>query len=184
MAQDFVRFETNREWFNEFFKGLKQVFDRTANAFGSHLPDMDVGYFYPKANTRPSIPTYYVLGVGCDGFAVQVYAILDHTILAGHPYFRAEPSFVVVKHSRGDRYLWLKDYGLRVITRERVTETRADPTVEVGVVVRGFIEHDPPTQYCAYQVPLDHFEEGQSLDTSIDRMFVVPVRELCDLSIV
>lgn len=166
-GQDKYRFTTNLAWFNRFFEDLKELLDKISGALEIAFPVRNVGIYYPKFKHQPSIPPYYLAGMGGDKFAVQVFAVIDPDIMVDQPAFANEPSLVVVKHSQGDKGLWPEDFGLRVLTNDRIQQTQATEKI-----IQGVIKGDSDTVFTAFQVPLDHFMEGKDINAAIEKEIV------------
>ena len=171
-AQDKERFASNVAWFNRFFGDLKLLFERIAKALENEFSWSERGYYYPKSNYQPSIPAYYFMGLGGESFAVQVYAVLDPSLFENNPHFEKEPSLVVVKHSRGDRYLYDRDFGQRVIQNDGIELTERDNGVMIGKT-----KSNEPTSFYGFQVPFATFTIGQELEKAIQEAVVEMIRK-------
>lgn len=114
-------FVDNFQWFNRFFDDLKTLFDKIAEALADEYELSEKrdwqGYYYYKPDSHPSIPRYYMTGLRVKTFSVQVFGILEPSLFKNNPDFTPEPSLVVVKHSRSDRSVWTKNFGLRFIRK-------------------------------------------------------------------
>lgn len=171
-------FVSNVQWFNQFFFDLNTLFEYIAAELIENF-DLDDNkyYYYSKSDYRPSIPDYYVMGMHKkEDYAIQVYAIINPGIVKNPHPFRKEPSFVIVKHSRGDRAAYHKDFGLRVISGNGV------PAKESHEVISGKILGKEITHFHSFQVLFDLFlnlapkeaintaivEKLRSLETWID----------------
>jgi len=168
-------FIQNREWFNQFFQGLRQIFDRTASKLAIEHSLSSQSLYHPTLRPVPRIPPYYMVGIGGGEFAIQIYAILDVDMFRNQ-FFQAEPSIVVIRHADSDRYLYIGDYGERVLGDGPLTATRVEDSV-----LMGFIRGRTPFQ--AFQVGIEHFELGRDLDQEIDTLIVERLRNLPDLPV-
>ncbi len=175
-AQEQARFTANWTWFNDFFSGLKQLFDKTArllrSEFGLSAPKF---YHYPQPRTQPGLPQYYIMGLGGERFAVQVFAVLDLTLLENQVEFVAEPSLVIVKHSRGDKALYLQDYGLRVIRGDGLADFRNEDGWVSGLILAS------KTRFQAFQVPFDAFAAGKDVEAAIRESVVEVLKRMPEL---
>jgi hypothetical protein len=173
---DQERFLQNVGWFNQFFDDLRLLFEKIAKALSNEFtPPEQNGYYYPKSNAQPSIPAYYLTGMGWKPFAVQVFAILDPTLLENNPNFEFKPSLIVLKHSRGDGYLWVQDLGLQVIRNDQIELTERD-----GGVISGKTKGNEPTSFHAFQILFNEFTRGQDVEQVIQEAVVEVMRELRD----
>ena len=103
------KLHSNMIWFNNFFSGIKQLFDSVYDIMPREFfsPDFELksgNYYYPKQNYSPSIPPYYVLMVPGHTWALQLFLIVDEELIAKGSGFSPEPSLFVVLHSQADRY--------------------------------------------------------------------------------
>jgi hypothetical protein len=161
---DKKRFLTNVKWFNEFFEDLKSLFEVLGKSLSNEFSVNTTLFYYPKLNFQPTIPPYYMMGMSGEDFAVQVFAVLDPSDLENHPTLKAEPSLVIVKHSRGDRSAYVRDYGLKVI---RGKDIEIDQTTEDGIKVFSGIIVANQTKFGAFQLELSKFGAGQDIDKTI-----------------
>jgi len=141
------------------------------------LDSKNVGWYYSKLNSQPTIPPYYVTAISNKSYVIQIYAVIDITLMQDQPAFTKQPSLVIVKHSRADRGLYLEEYGLRIIKNKGITQIRKNEKVISGEILAG---EGKGTQYYAFQVTLDHFAAGNDISTAIQTEIVNVLRELPD----
>jgi hypothetical protein len=180
---DRTRLIDNIQWFNQFFNDVYRLFHRIATALLKELALPQSGYYYPRPNNLPQIPPYYVVGIGGDdAFAVQVFLVLDVTLLENQPTFMPEMSFIVVKHPVGKHYLRLDGYGMRII-RNQVEQISVTQSAAVGTIVSGRIAEGgrKGTSFQAFQVPIEAFVAGQDIDAVIQLQMVEVLKKLPDL---
>ena len=174
---DFERFEANRLWFNSFFEDMKSIFDLLAETLVGKSDSLtNVGYYYPKQQFVPGLPPYYMVGVGGAEHAVQVYAIVDGSVLRNQDRFMPQPSLIVVRHSRGDRYLYIKDFGLRIIQNDRIRYSHDGKSD----IIQGSIGDS--VKFQAFQVPLSEFSTGTAVDQAISANIIDVLQSLSILT--
>jgi len=178
-TSDKERFRANYLWFNRFFDDLQQLLETISKSLVNAFSwETDSKYwYYEKLRYKPAIPPYYMTALDGGTFAVQIYTVLDTTILEDQPAFENELSLVIVKHSRSDRVLYLNDYGLRIIQNKQITQTWLNKKVITGKILAG---EGQGTQYCAFQVPLEVFSVGSDTDGMIQTEIVDVLRDLPD----
>jgi hypothetical protein len=181
-ASDKERFQANYIWFNQFFKDLQQLLEAISKALVNEFgwKTNSKNWYYEKSNYQPSIPRYYLTALGGSKVAVQIYAILDTTLLQDQPVFKNEPSLFVIVHSRPDRVLYPNDYGLRVIGNNQVLQVRHSDKVITGEILAG---EGKGTQYFSFQVSLDAFRIGNEINKVIQEEIVNVLRELPEWAI-
>lgn len=172
--EDRDRFVQNREWFNGFFAGVKQIFERSSDMLSSELGLPNRGFYYPKTNFVPSLPPYYFVGLGGDNVALQIVAVFDPTIVR-RPFFNAEPSLFVVEHTDGGRHLYFDRYAGYVLGSGRLEEVSEGDGVLTGQIPGG-------ARFHAFQIVLDYFMSGQDVDAEIKQAIVDKVRSLPPLA--
>ncbi|GAF86837.1 unnamed protein product, partial [marine sediment metagenome] len=94
--QETLKFRSNMVWFNNFFGGVKQLFDlvydHISNDFvSSEFELKSTNYHFPRQNYSPSIPPYYVLMVPGIKWAMQLILIVDEDLISQSSYFSVEP---------------------------------------------------------------------------------------------
>jgi hypothetical protein len=176
---DQERFQANYLWFNQFFDDLHQLLDTIAKALVKEFAweHESSAWYYGKALYKPSLPPYYVTALRSSNCALQVYAVLDPTLMEHQTAFKNEPSLVIVKHSRSDRVLWLENYGLRVIWNSQISQTWFNKKVITGEILVG---EGQGTRYYAFQVPLVVFAPGTDTKAQIRKEIVEVLGELPD----
>ena len=112
-----------------------------------------LGYYYEKYASEPSVPPYYTMELGGKGkaFALQTYAVIDPSMIKLRE-FKAEPSFIVVKHSRPDLRLYLQYFGLSVIWGEKIDVASTAKGIVIGKFTAGISKSE---RFQAFQVPFD-----------------------------
>jgi hypothetical protein len=167
----------NSTWYNEFFDGLHQILAKTATALVGEYDRKKKIFYYPKANDKPKIPSYYMVGLGGES-AVQVYFVLNPQLLEDQPAFLAEPSFIVVKHTRGERYGYVLDYGIRVLSNNGVACAASkvgDTAILTGELLAG---EGKGAKFHAFQVLLDPFIAEHDLGKVVEEQIVRVLRGL------
>ena len=169
LADNYERFAKNYAWFNEFFADLKSLFEKVNAALSKAYPSVtEMLFYYPKSTSVPGLPPYYVLCRGGKEIAIQVYAILDATGLEIQNDFERALSFVVVEHSKGDRWGYVEDYGLAIIGSPQKGQKKSSGVIS-GVIAKGGAKG---TYFHAFQVPLACFIGSGSVDMTIKEQIV------------
>jgi hypothetical protein len=156
--QDRELFTSDFIWFNSFFENLKLIFEKLGKLMIDEYSTSDPGYYYPKFNTLPSLPRYYLMASSGLGFAIQVFAILDPQLIKESSSLLKEPCIAIVAHNREDRSGWPDEYGLKVLSNKDVTFESPDK----GCLLGRFDAEDD-VRFFAFQVPLSKFEDGVML---------------------
>jgi hypothetical protein len=167
----------NSTWYNEFLDGLHQILAKTATALVDEYDRKKRIFYYPKANDKPKLPSYYMIGLGGVS-AVQVYFVLDPQLVEDQPAFLAEPSFIVVKHTRGERYGYVLDYGIRILSNNGVacaTSNVGGKAILTGELLAG---EGKGAKFHAFQVLLDPFIAQQDLNKVIEDQIVGVLKSL------
>ncbi len=120
-----LRFRANISWFNQFFDGLRQIYEHIAELLPAEFfserysPCME-NYYFPDFKAVPSIPPYYALMLEGKKCALQVVSVIDEALFAQGGPFSAEPSMVVMVHSQADKYSRLDEFALQMIKNQNV----------------------------------------------------------------
>jgi hypothetical protein len=174
--QDKQRFLENITWFNNFFEDLKLLFDKIGNSLSVEFSMGDPNYYYYKSTSTPSIPAYYVMAQGSDSFTIQNFAIFNPSIIENVEAFNPDPSIILLRHSRGDRVLYIEEFGLRVIRNRNIRQEKINDQVVSGTILGG-----EETQYQAFQLPYETFASGKNLSDVIRSEVVDVLEKLPDL---
>ena len=158
--KDKNRFIENVNWFNQYFDGVYQLFERISQILQNDYSLPEKMYYYYKANSKPSIPGIYLLGLGSEDFAIQIYAIFNLNVFSSQSYFLKEPSIIVLKHSHGKRYGWYKEYGLKIIINNGIEFENNEGDISGKII-------ENQANFFAFQVPFDYFTEGEDIENSI-----------------
>ena len=178
--KDELRFLKNINWFHQFFDGLKQLFQMTVETIPTeYFPDdfllSNRNFYYPRQNSVPTMPDYYVLMVNMKHYALQILAVFNPDLFPRQSIFAAEPSIVVVMHSRVNRFAYVNDYALSVIKNHGVTINSAE-----NGKLAGMINNKISANFFAFQVPLDKFSIEQDTQHVIQEYIVDPIIEYID----
>jgi len=133
--------------------------------------------YYPKSRDKPNLPSYYMMGLG-GASSIQVYAVLDPQLLEDQPAFLPEPSFVIVKGSRGERYGSVEDYGKRILSNNGVecaVSNIGGKAILTGELLAGV---GKGAKFHAFQVLLDPFIAQQDLSKVVEVQIVSVLKSL------
>ena len=168
-ADERETFVRNRAWFNEFFDGVKQLFERAADLLSSEWALPFAVYLIRR---RTSSQAASVLHPGARGRGIRGSRgnAIDPTLIL-RPSFVPEPSFVVVKHADGDRHLYFTDYAEYVLGSGPLIEA-----AEQGATLSGRIPGR--ARFHAFQVGFEHFASGRDLHLELEGTVVQRLRSL------
>lgn len=175
--QDRARFRANILWFNQFFEGIRNIYEMvldqlpvesfpTASTLSSEV------YYFPRKKVSPSIPPYYALLLEGANSALQILTVIDSSLIARHSFFVHEPSIVIVVHSQVSKASWADEFALNVIQNHKLSIKNQ----EAGVVW-GQINSRYSANFFAFQVPLDLFSDTENPQAAVRRHIVDPLLE-------
>lgn len=175
--QNKSRFVANINWFNQFFDGIKQLFEMVIEMMPTEFFPEDFtlssrNFYFPRQNYAPSIPPYYVLMLRGKQFALQVLAVFDPDLFARQDLFTVEPSVIVVLHSKADRSGYIDDYAMRVITNRGIKIAQ-----RANGKFWGSINAKLPADFFSFQVPFDQFSQNQNPHDAVREYIVEPIIE-------
>jgi len=175
--EDKERFTENFDWFNQFFQDMRQLLKNIHKALKNELSYTIAhrGWYYEKSKSQPSLPPYWVTAISEDGFALQIFLILDISLLENNPYFINELSLVLVKHSRSDKSGYFNDYGMRVVQNKEIIIRREQNKFASGEISRS---EGTQTKFQAFQVPLSAFTNGKEFQNVIQEKIVAVLRDM------
>jgi hypothetical protein len=179
MPEEQVRYQENRQWFNQFFNDVRQLIIEIHQTLAGELgfKNSNRGWYYEKSNHVPSLPPYWLIATAETGFALQIYVILDTTYISPHPLFTPDLSLIFIKHDRSDRTLYSDEYGKKVLKNNGITHHIVQNIYMSGDILRS---EPPHTKYHAFQVPLSAFTTGRDIHQAILDEIVSVIRELPD----
>ena len=95
--RDKTRFHDNITWFNQFFDGMRQIYEYTVDQlppeFFQEGFTLNSGNFYfPRFKAAPSLPPYYALLLEGKTHALQVVSVIDAYLFSHNGPFILEPS--------------------------------------------------------------------------------------------
>jgi hypothetical protein len=173
--RDKQRFHDNFTWFNQFFDGMRQIYEYIVDL----LPEeffckgflLNSGnYYFPRLKAAPSLPAYYALLLEGKTHALQAIAVIDAYLFTHNGPFVLEPSLITVLHTQPEKYGWINDYALNVIKNQNVVLT----TKERGAVV-GKINAKFPADFIAFQVQYEKFSENTHPQNAVQKYIVDPI---------
>lgn len=170
-----IRFQANITWFNQFFNGLRQIYEHISELlpvefFSEHYSPCMENYYFPDFKAVPRIPPYYALMLEGKKCALQVVSVIDETLFTqGGPFF-IEPSMVVMVHSQADRYARLDEFALQMIKNQNVEGIK-----KAGNIVRGKINAKFPAEFFAFQVQYDQFTDDKKPEIAIGTFIIDPI---------
>lgn len=176
--QDQEKLVANITWFNQFFGGIRQLYEIVVEMLSSteFFPDdfalKNTNFYFPRQNWVPTIPSHYVLMVGGRRFALQLVAVFDIGLFGKPGLFDAEPSLVAVLHSQPSRYAYATDYALSVIGNRRI-----EIVDQTSGKFRGKITAKPPADFFSFQVPFDKFSPDKDPHDTVRQYLTDPIIE-------
>jgi hypothetical protein len=173
--RDKLRFQANITWFNQFFDGLRQIYEQIAELlpveyFPHHYSLGIENYYFPDFKAVPCIPPYYALMLEGKKCALQVVSVVDESLFAKGGKFDSEPSMVIVVHSREDKYSRLDEFALQIIKNQTVEQVK-----KAGNIVRGQVNHKFPADFFAFQVKYDRFSDANNPEIAIGKYIIDPI---------
>ena len=175
--QDRARFKANIRWFNEFFEGIRNIYEMVVSQLPSEsFPTSSTLtseiYYFPRQKVAPSIPPYYALLLEGSRSALQILTIIDSVLIARNGFFIQEPSIIVVLHSQANKAGWADEFALNVIQNHKVIVNQKEDGV-----IWGQIKSRYPANFFAFQVALDIFSETENPQAAVRHYIVNPILE-------
>jgi hypothetical protein len=173
--RDKLRFQANITWFNQFFNGLRQIYERVSELlpaeFFSEQYSLSIeNYYFPDLKAVPCIPPFYALMLEGKKCALQVVSVIDEGLFAEGGLFFIEPSMVIMVHSWSNKYTRLDEFALQVIKNQNVEQVK-----KAGNIVRGKITAKFPADFFAFQVQYDQFTDNKNPEIAIGRYIIDPI---------
>ncbi len=173
--RDRLRFRASITWFNQFFDGLRQIYQHVAELLpAEYFPEnysLNLeNYYFPDYKSAPSIPPYYALMLEGKKCALQVVSVLDPSLFAQNGRFLIEPSMVIVVVSQADKYARVDEFALQVIKNQNIEQVK-----KTGNIVRGKITGKFPADFFAFQVQYDRFSEDKKPEITIGSYVIDPI---------
>jgi hypothetical protein len=103
---------------------------------------------------------------------LPVLAIFNPEQFGKSSLFTAEPSIVVVLHSRADRYGYIAEYALRVIENRGIEIAQ-----QADGKVWGKISAKLPADFFSFQVSFDKFSANENSRDAVREHIVEPIIE-------
>lgn len=169
------RFAMNVKWFNQFFSGLRQLYQIVVDTLPTgFFPEGFVlssgNFYFPRQNFAPTIPPYYVLMVRGKQVALQIVTILDPDQFGKSDFFAAQPSVVIVLHSQVDNFNSVEVYALRVIKNRGLEIAQ-----RTYGSVQGKINAKLPAEFFSFQVSFDKFSADRNPHDAVLKHIVDPI---------
>ncbi len=173
--RDKTRFHDNITWFNQFFAGMRQIYEFIVdqlpeNFFHENFSLNSGNYYFPCLKAAPSMPPYYALLLEGKTHAVQVVSVIDAYLFSHDGPFILEPSLITVIHTQPEKYGWINDYALNVIRNQNVSITSKDLSA-----VRGKIIAKVPADFIALQVQYEKFSDSTHPQNAVRKYIVDPI---------
>jgi len=142
-------FFQNVKWFNEFFDGLKELYDKISIILEKEFELSEKSYYYYKPNDKPSIPSTYHLFLGGEEFKLNLAVLFNEDDIKNKK-FLVEPSIIVSVH---DEYFCI-EVSSYVADLQDVKQIK-----EENNFISGILDWDTEVRFESFQVPLDLFLE-------------------------
>ena len=173
--RDKARFHDNITWFNQFFDGMRQLFEYTvdqlpAEFFMEGFTLNSGNYYFPRLKAAPSMPPYYALLLEGKTYALQVVAVIDAYLFSHSGPFILEPSLIAVIYNQPEKYGWINDTALNVIKNQNIIITS---TERRGVF--GKINFKFTADFFAFQVEYDRFSDTTHPQMAVQKYIVDPI---------
>ncbi len=175
--RDRDRFRDNITWFNQFFDGIRQIYEFTVTLlpedfFNDGFSLNSGNFYFPRYKVAPSIPRYYGMTIEGRNCALQMVSVIDAEIFAPAGPLNVEPSMVIVAHTQTEKYSWVSDYALKVIKCQDLEQVD-----RVKDILWGRIEVKYPAYFFAFQVEYDRFSGNLNLQSAVSQYIVAPILE-------
>lgn len=173
--QDRKRFGANIQWFNQFFEGIRNIYDMVledlpAEYFPARRAFTSENYYFPRQKIAPSIPSYYALLVEGFKYALQILTVVDVNLISRSGYFIFEPSIIIVAHNQPEKSSWVGRFALDVIGNKNVEITQ-----KVYRTFWGHITSGQQAEFFTFQVEVDQFSETDNLKSAVHQHIIVPL---------
>jgi hypothetical protein len=175
--RDKVRFHDNITWFNQFFDGIRQIYELTVDLVPTEYFHEDFtlssdNFYFPRYKAAPSLPPYYALILEGKKVSFQILSVLEASLIAQSGSFIVEPSMIIVIHSQVDKFAWINEFALKVIKSQDVELTKM-----MDDVIWGKINGKFPADFFAFQVRYDKFSDDKNPQASVSKYIVDPIIE-------
>jgi len=175
--RDKARFHDNITWFNQFFDGIRQIYEFTVDLLPAEFFHEDFtlssgNYDFPRYKAAPSLPPYYALILEGKKYAFQILSVLDASLVTQSGPFIVEPSMIIVVHTQVDKYAWINEFALKVIKSQNVELTKTMDSVVWGKINAKF-----SADFFAFQVRYDKFADVKNPQSSVSKYLVDPIIE-------
>ena len=173
--QDQVRFRANLLWFNQFFDGIRVLYEMTVKQLPSeYFPSVPAitndNYYFPPQRIVPSMPPYYALLVEGLSHGLQLLTIVDAGLISRRGSFIHEPSIIAVVHTQANKNSWLDEFALNVIRNKKLQVLRITDGVIWGRIISKY-----PADFFAFQVTLDKFSESPDMLNAVSTYIIQPI---------
>lgn len=175
--QDQSRLVANVKWFNDFFNGIRQLYEivletLSQDFFAENSTLTSGNFYFPSQKYAPTIPPYYVLMLGGEQVALQILTILDPELFGTPSLFAKAPSIVVVLHTQPSKYGYITDYALRLLGNRGIEVTR-----KAEGKFWGRINTKLPADFFAFQVSFDKFSADKNPNDAVREHIVDPIND-------
>ncbi len=173
--RDKHRFRANITWFNQFFDGLRQIYQHVSELLPTEFFPENYAlnlenYYYPGFKAAPSLPPYYALMLEGKKCAIQVVSVIDTDLFAQSGQFLIEPSMVVVVISQAEKYARVDEFALQVIKNQNVEQVNKSENIVWGKITAKF-----PADFFAFQVQYDRFSDDKKPEIAVGKYIIDPI---------
>jgi hypothetical protein len=180
--RDKARFHDNITWFNQFFDGIREIFENIVDQLPVEFFQEDFAltssnFYFPRHKAAPSMPPYYALMLEGRMVALQVVAVIDANLFTPGGPFIVEPSLITVIHDQTDKYGWINDFALNVIRNQNVELTSKEHGSVWGKFTTKF-----PADFFAFQVQYDKFSDNKNPKEAVRQYIIDPIFNNLDMS--
>lgn len=175
--QDRARFRANLQWFNQFFDGMRMIYDLVLEQlpvefFPTKTVFTNENYHFPRNKVVPSIPPYYAFLICGPKYGLQILTIIDASLIAREGFFFHEPSIISVVHTQADKNTRLDELAMNVVGNRKIELIQ-----NAGGIIWGRIKLSVPTHFFAFQVALDEFSETDNTQSAVHKNIILPLTE-------
>jgi len=174
--QDRERFRANIHWFNQFFDGVRDIYEMVGDQLPvEYFPAATISsenFYFPRQKNVPSIPPFYAFLFEGFKHGLQIITVIDANLIARNSGFIREPSIIIVVHTQPDKNSWLDEFAMDVVRHNKVEILEKDRGIIWGCFKGKYM-----AQYFSFQVGLDKFSGVENPQQAVRQYIMAPLLE-------